>query len=90
MTNSQILNRPLLIFSGAVQALSLYGMAGLGTLAVITDEMKTGVVALLCLFNFGFCAGWAPLSHTLSAEIPTARLLDMTYRTASTVNLVLT
>ncbi|OBT71175.1 hypothetical protein VF21_10093 [Pseudogymnoascus sp. 05NY08] len=82
--------RPLLMFSGAVQAVSLYGMAGLDTPAVVTRQMKIGVVAFFCVFNFGFCSGWAPLSHTLSAEIPTARLRDMTYRTASTVNIVLT
>lgn len=63
-------------------------MGGLGTPKIITNAMKTGVVALITVFNFGFTSGLAPLSHTISAEIPTSRLRDMTYRTASAVNVL--
>ncbi|KAH6977566.1 general substrate transporter [Ilyonectria sp. MPI-CAGE-AT-0026] len=80
--------RPLLIFSGGLQAASLFAMGGLGTPKIITNAMKTGVVALITVFNFGFTSGLAPLSHTISAEIPTSRLRDMTYRTASAVNVL--
>ncbi|KAH7011328.1 hypothetical protein EDB80DRAFT_749804 [Ilyonectria destructans] len=32
--------------------------------------------------------GWGPISHTISAEIPSMRFQDVTYRTASVVNIV--
>lgn len=62
-------------------------MAGLGTPANVTYDMKSGIVAAFFLFGVGFSLGWAPISHILSSEIPASRLRDMTYRTASVVNI---
>jgi MFS transporter, SP family, sugar:H+ symporter len=78
---------PLLFFGGTTQAVALFAVGGLGTPKNVTVPMKKAIVALLSIFNFGFYAGWAPASHIISAEIPTSRLRDMTYRIASAVNI---
>ncbi|EEP78964.1 predicted protein [Uncinocarpus reesii 1704] len=81
--------RPLLFFSGFMQVATWFCMAGLGTPHTKTHAMQTGLVALISVYNFGFCTGWAPLSHTVAAELPTSRLRDMTFRTANAVNIIL-
>lgn len=63
-------------------------MAGLGSKSEST-AYKTGIISMLTIFGFGFASGWAPVSHIITAEIPSARLRDMTYRTASTVNILI-
>ena len=62
-------------------------MAGLGV-GEASAPIRIGIVAMLSVFGFGFSVGWAPVSHILSAEIPPTRLRDMTYRTASAVNIL--
>lgn len=62
-------------------------MGGLGTPKTVTPQKKSGIVAVLTIFNVGFYVGWAPVSHIISAEVPTSRLRDMTYRLASAVNI---
>lgn len=83
-----VLVRPLLLFGGAVQAVSLLTMAGLGSKSH-SDTYKTGIIAMLTIFGFGFASGWAPVSHIITAEVPSSRLRDMTYRTASTINILI-
>ncbi|KAI1414454.1 general substrate transporter [Hypoxylon sp. FL1857] len=80
--------RQMLFFGGAIQIVALYTMAGLGTPQKVTPGMQQGIIAMLSIFGFGFCSGWAPVSHILTAEIPSSRLRDMTYRTASAVNII--
>lgn len=62
-------------------------MAGMGAVSK-TESLQVGIVAMMTVFGFGFSVGWAPVSHILSAEIPPTRLRDMTYRTASVVNIL--
>lgn len=66
---------------------ALYAMASLGVVSE-TAAIRVGIVAMLTVFGLGFSVGWAPVSHILSAEIPPTRLRDMTYRTASAVNIM--
>lgn len=79
--------RPLLMLGGLIQVAGLFTMAGLGVPATVTPAMQKGIISCITIFGFGFSIGWAPVSHILSAEIPTSRLRDMTYRTASAVNI---
>ncbi|KAF4448421.1 sugar transporter, partial [Fusarium albosuccineum] len=79
--------RPLLLLGSLIQLSSLYTMAGLGV-GETSAPIRVGIVAMLTVFGFGFSVGWAPVSHILSAEIPPTRLRDMTYRTASAVNIL--
>jgi MFS transporter, SP family, sugar:H+ symporter len=72
-----------------IQAASLLTMGGLGTAADQTKSIKSGVVAMMVVYTFGYSLGWAPTSHILSAEIPSTRMRDMTYRTASVVNITI-
>ncbi len=64
-------------------------MGGLGTAVPATFEIKAGIIATMLIFSFGFSVGWAPIVHTLSAEIPATPLRDMSYRTCSVVNVVM-
>ena len=80
----------MLFIGGAIQIASLFTMGGLG--AGSDDppsSYKVGVIAMLSIFGFGFASGWAPVSHILTAEIPSMRLRDMTYRTASAINILI-
>lgn len=78
---------PLIFCGGLIQAMAHFTMGGLWTPKNMTNEMKAGVVAVMFVFDIGFFSGWAPVSHIISAEIPTSRLRDMTYRLASVVNI---
>lgn len=79
--------RPMLLLGSSIQLLALYAMASLGVVPS-SDAIQVGIVAMLTVFGFGFSVGWAPVSHILSAEIPSTRMRDMTYRTASAVNIM--
>ncbi|KAM5439731.1 hypothetical protein MferCBS31731_004141 [Microsporum ferrugineum] len=81
--------RPLLYASSALQTVAWFAMAGLGTPRAPTHAMRSAIVALIAFFNISFCIGWAPLSHTVAAEVPSSRLRDMTFRTANAVNLIM-
>lgn len=63
-------------------------MGGLGTTPALGFSVKSGIIAMMVIFNFGYSFGWAPSAHILSAEIPSTRCRDMTYRTASVLNIV--
>ncbi|KAF7552933.1 hypothetical protein G7Z17_g3987 [Cylindrodendrum hubeiense] len=68
---------------------ALMTMGGLGTVTNPSTRVRNGIVAMTTIFNTGFCLGWAPLSHVVSAEIPTTRLRDLTYALGSSFNVVI-
>lgn len=77
-----------MILAGAVvQIAALMTMGGLGTARNPDKAIKSGIVSTMVIFNFGYSLGWAPAAHVLSAEIPNNRARDMTYRTASVLNI---
>ena len=80
-------SRPLLIIGAAVQTAALFTMGGLSTEKHASMAVKQGITAMVSIFGAGFAFGWAPLSHVISAEIPTSRLRDQTYATASVFNI---
>ncbi|RFU27459.1 hypothetical protein B7463_g8878, partial [Scytalidium lignicola] len=80
--------RPLLLIGGVIQTISLLVMGGLGTTKPTTYATDWGVVGMMMFFSVGFSLGWAPIVHSLSAEIPSTPLRDMTYRTGGIVNIV--
>lgn len=80
----------MLFMGGAIQIASLFTMGGLGASSSNPPQSsKVGIIAMLSIFGFGFASGWAPVSHILTAEIPSTPVRDMTYRTASAVNIVI-
>lgn len=75
---------------GFIQIASLFVMGGLGASSDSPPKpYKVGIISMLTVFGFGFASGWAPVSHILTAEVPSTRLRDMTYRTASAVNIII-
>ncbi|KAH6664752.1 general substrate transporter [Plectosphaerella plurivora] len=82
------LGRRTQVFVGAsVQTAALMTMGGIGTATVLTHSLKSGIIAMMVVFTFGYSLGWAPTSHILSPEIPNTKARDMTYRTASVLNI---
>lgn len=80
----------MLFMGGFIQIASLFVMGGLGASSDKPPRpYKIGIISMLTIFGFGFASGWAPVSHILTAEVPSTRLRDMTYRTASTVNIII-
>jgi SP family sugar:H+ symporter-like MFS transporter len=77
-----------MILTGAsIQVAALMTMGGLGT-ASPTYGIKSGIIAMMVVFNHGYSLGWAPVMHILSAEIPSTRCRDVTYRFASVLNII--
>ena len=62
-------------------------MGGLGTTKNPSANIKIGIISMMAVSTFGYSLGWAPTSHILSAEIPSTTHRDMTYRTASVLNI---
>jgi MFS transporter, SP family, sugar:H+ symporter len=89
MLTDRLGRRFMIHFGSVVQIASLMTMGGLGTASNATFAIKSGIVATMVIFNFGHSFGWAPTAHTLSAELPNTRARDMTYRTASVVNVAI-
>ncbi|KEF58701.1 uncharacterized protein A1O9_06627 [Exophiala aquamarina CBS 119918] len=88
MTLFDRLGRRVMILAGTcVQVAALMTMGGLGTASHPGFKIKSGIVATMVVFNFGYSFGWAPAAHILSAEVPNTRARDMTYRTASVLNI---
>jgi MFS transporter, SP family, sugar:H+ symporter len=77
----------MILFGASVQMAGLYTMGGLGTASNPSHGIKSGIISTMVIFSFGYSFGWAPMAHTLSAEIPSAKLRDMTYRSASVLNI---
>lgn len=63
-------------------------MGGLGTASSPSFEVKTGIVAMISVFAFGFSLGWAPLTYVVTTELPSLHLRDQSQRIASLVNVV--
>lgn len=80
--------RPLLLVGSFLQVSGMYTMGGLGTPRDVTMAMETGIIACLTITSFGFSLGWAPVCHIVTAELPSSRLRDITYRTASAVSII--
>lgn len=59
----------MLFLGGSIQIAALFVMGGLGASSPDPpDSFKVGIIAMLAVFGFGFCSGWAPVSHILSAD----------------------
>lgn len=68
---------------------ALMVMGGLGTVANPSHNLKTGIVTMVTIFNFGFAIGWGPLAHVVAAEVPTTGLRDYTYALGSVFNILI-
>lgn len=77
------------MIGGVIQLVALMAMGALGTVTPSTNAIKASIVAMMVIFAAGFSSGWAPIVHSLSAEIPSQPLRDMSYRTCSAVNIVM-
>ncbi|KAH7152833.1 general substrate transporter [Dactylonectria macrodidyma] len=75
--------RPLLLCGSFIQASALLIMGGLGMIEKTTTSVKSGIIATMMLFAAGYTAAWGQLSHTITAEMPSAEVRDMTYATGS-------
>lgn len=87
-TSDRFGRRPLLLVGSFLQFAGMYTMASLGTPSDVTNAMKTGIIACLTITSFGFSLGWAPVCHIVTAELPSSRLRDVTYRYASAVSVI--
>lgn len=76
-----------MLLGASVQVSALMTMGGLGTISNPSNEIKAGIVSMMVIFTFGYAVGWAPTAHILSAEIPALTVRDMTYRSASVLNI---
>ncbi|KAF9874435.1 vegetative cell wall protein gp1 [Colletotrichum karsti] len=81
--------RNVIFFGGSIQMAGLFAMGGLGLTSNPSVPVKSAIVAMMVVMTAGFTLGWAPTSHVLSAEIPSMRLRDITYRTASVFNIAM-
>lgn len=80
--------RVLLLIGASIQCAALMIMGSLGTVKNPSHAVLSGVVAMMIIFLIGFYVGWASIVHTLSAELPSSGLRDITYRTASIINII--
>jgi MFS transporter, SP family, sugar:H+ symporter len=62
-------------------------MGGLGTISDPSNGVAAGIISMMVIFIHGYSLGWAPGCHLISSEIPNLRVRDMTYRTASVLNI---
>ncbi|EXM16541.1 Major facilitator, sugar transporter-like [Fusarium oxysporum f. sp. vasinfectum] len=75
------------LLGASIQVSALMTMGGLGTVSDPSSQIKAGIVSMMVVFTFGYALGWAPTAHILSAEIPALTVRDMTYRSASVLNI---
>ncbi|KAI8664609.1 MFS domain-containing protein [Fusarium keratoplasticum] len=75
--------RPLLLGGSSIQASALLIMGGLGMISNPSVTVKGGIIATMMIFGAGYCASWGQLSHTITAELPSAEVRDLTYATGS-------
>ncbi|RBR26135.1 uncharacterized protein FIESC28_01163 [Fusarium coffeatum] len=76
-----------LLLGASIQVSALMTMGGLGTVSDPSTQIKAGIVSMMVVFTFGYALGWAPTAHILSAKIPALTVRDMTYRSASVLNI---
>lgn len=81
--------KPVLIFSAFLQTAALLTMGGLGTSDSSITAAKSGIVAMLLLYDFGWSFGFAPLAYVVAAELPSPYLREYTLRVAYTVKLLM-
>lgn len=87
--NANSKSRNVLFIGASIQGSALLVMGGLGIIKNPSIEVKSALVAMLPIMILGFGVGWGPISHTISAEVPSMHLRDMTYRTASVINVIM-
>ncbi|KAI9152327.1 Epoxide hydrolase srdG [Paramyrothecium foliicola] len=74
--------RPLLIGGSFVQLSGLLILGGLG-LVPRTYSSSAGIITTVMVFVSGYTAAWGQLSHTITAELPSAEVRDLAYATGS-------
>lgn len=74
--------RPIILLGSSVQTVALLIMGGLGMMST-TRAISGGIIAMMMIFGMGYCIAWGQLSHTITAEIPSAEVRDLTYVTGS-------
>ncbi|KAK5045483.1 hypothetical protein LTR84_009101 [Exophiala bonariae] len=79
----------LLLISSVVQAGALLALAGIGTHRVMSHTDGVAISSLLTISYFAFCFGWGPLSHAVTAEIPSPHLRNYTYALSSSGNVLI-
>ncbi|VUC35051.1 unnamed protein product [Clonostachys rosea] len=75
--------RPILLCGSFLQATALLIMGGLGMITAKTLSVSSGIIAMMMIFQMSYCAAWGQLSHTITAELPSAEVRDLTYVTGS-------
>lgn len=80
--------RKLVFIGGSIQCAALLTMGGLGTITPATYQVNVAIVSMMVIYLAAFTFGWAPVVYVLSAELPSARLRDITFRSGSVVNVV--
>ncbi|KAF4472085.1 sugar transporter [Fusarium albosuccineum] len=88
LTNDKVGRRVPLLLSSITMCVGLMAMGGLGTPDTITNSLKIAIVSMLCLMNFGFSIGLAPLCYVVATEIPALTLRDATLRLGFCVNVL--
>lgn len=78
--NDKFGRRPFLLTSAAWQSVSLFVIAGMGTIEKRSETQNKVLLAFLFMFAIGYCVGWGPLSYVVSAETPSQALRDKTSR----------
>ena len=78
-----------MVIGSITQASALMAMGGLGLAQNPSQQAGVAITAMTTLFGAGFNFGFGPLSHVITAEVPTSRLRDMTYATASVFNIAI-
>ncbi|KAI0019211.1 general substrate transporter [Xylariomycetidae sp. FL0641] len=76
------------VIGGTIMAISMYTMAGLGTIKHQSTAVRNGIIAMMQLTYLGYGVFWSPVANITSAELPSTRLRDLTYRVAMVVNIL--
>jgi MFS transporter, SP family, sugar:H+ symporter len=80
--------RRLLIGGGMVQAVFLYIMGSIGTIAKPTGVQKNVMVASFMLFFFFYLLAWAPLPYVILGEATSRRLVEKTSNFAVSLSVI--
>ncbi|OHF00023.1 hypothetical protein CORC01_04669 [Colletotrichum orchidophilum] len=79
----------VIFFGGSIQTAGFLAVGALGLTLNPSVAVKSAIVAMMIVTTTGFSLGWAPTSQVLSAEIPSMRLRDITFRTDSVIGIEL-
>lgn len=86
---NDMFGRKVFLYIGLwIQVSSLIAKGGLGTARTATVPMKSGIVAMMNIFTFGYAFGYAPLAYVISSEVPSLKLKDKTYRVGMLMNIL--